>query len=92
MKEVSTKIKFNFNRQKAVEAILYFVNARKEKTLTVMHLLKFLYYADKYHLEKYYRPVLGDFYYAMENGPVASNVNNFLPIRNIVAPHLTATL
>lgn len=78
MKKLSEKIKFNFNRQKAIEAILYFINARKNNPLTVMHLLKFLYYADKYHLEKYDRPVLGDSYYAMVNGPVASNVYDML--------------
>ena len=74
----TVKIKFNFNKQKAIEAVLYFLNTNKEKTLTVMHLLKFLYYSDKYHLEKYDRPVLGDIYYAMENGPVASNVYDML--------------
>lgn len=78
MSTSETKIKFNFNKQKAIETILYFLNVAHKKTLTVMHLLKFLYYADKYHLEKYDRPILGDVYYAMGNGPVASNVYDML--------------
>ncbi len=77
-RHMNKKIEFQFNRQKAIEAILYFANARKQQKLTVLHLLKFLYYADMYHLNKYDRPVLGDCYYAMENGPVASNVYDML--------------
>lgn len=56
-RHMNKKIEFQFNRQKAIEAILYFANARKQQKLTVLHLLKFLYYADMYHLNKYDRPV-----------------------------------
>ncbi|MDZ7760889.1 MAG: Panacea domain-containing protein [Desulfovermiculus sp.] len=35
-------------------------------------ILKTLFYADKFHLQKYGRPVLGDTYIKMDWGPVAS--------------------
>ncbi len=76
MCNLDNKITFTFNKQKTIEAVLYFTNARTD--LSVMHLLKFLFYADMYHLNKYARPVIGDLYYAMENGPVASNAYNML--------------
>lgn len=69
-------IEFNFNRQKAIEAILYFTNHKND--LSVMHLLKFLFYSDLYHLNQYGRPILGDLYFAMDNGPVASNSYDML--------------
>ena len=71
------KIKFTFNKQKAIETILFFANAREDR-LSVMHMLKFIYYADVFHLNKYDRPIIGDSYYAMKNGPVASHTYDIL--------------
>lgn len=39
-----------------------------------MKAIKLVYFADRYHLRKYGRPVVGDIYWAMKFGPVASNV------------------
>ncbi|WP_409530306.1 Panacea domain-containing protein [Shinella sp.] len=40
------------------------------------HALKTLYYADRAHLQRYGRPITGDRYIAMENGPVPSYAYN----------------
>jgi uncharacterized phage-associated protein len=71
-----SKIKFNFNKQKAIETILYLTD--KVGLITKMRLLKFVFFADIYHLNKYGRPILGDAYCAMKNGPVHSSLYDML--------------
>lgn len=41
-----------------------------------MKAIKLIYLADRYHLRKYGRPIVGDEYWAMKLGPVGSNVLN----------------
>lgn len=41
-------------------------------------LFKLLYFADKYHLSKFGRPVTHDIYIAMVNGPVPSRLYDYL--------------
>ena len=65
-------IKFNFNKEKAREAVLYLAN--KKPNIDKLQLLKFLFYADKYHLNRYDRPILGGHYTAMPRGPVLSEL------------------
>jgi len=70
------RIKFGFNKQKATEAILFFAN--KDKAISKMRLLKFVFFADLYHLKKYGRPILGDRYVAMQKGPVLSKLYDMI--------------
>lgn len=59
-------LRFEFDPQKALEAILYVSSrAGTDKYGT----LKVLYVADKLHLQKYGRFIAGDYYHALENGP-----------------------
>lgn len=53
---------------KAVEVLLY-VTA---KVSNMYNALKVIYFADRYHLEKYGRLIYGDRYIAMQYGPVPS--------------------
>lgn len=76
MKRQNDKIKFNFNRLKANEVILFLSN--KDKGISKMRLLKFLFFADLYHLQKFGRPIVGDRYVAMVRGPVLSEVYNMI--------------
>ena len=64
-------MKFKFRPAKALEAILYVAPRVKGRDMYLT--LKTLYVADKLHLERYARFVFGDWYTAMENGPVGSN-------------------
>ena len=41
-------------------------------------MLKLIFFADRYHMRKYARSITDDTYYAMQYGPVASNVKNIL--------------
>lgn len=66
-----TQIQFRFDPEKLVHALAYFAS-RGIRDLTRMKAAKLLFHADKYHLLKYGRPVLGDQYVCMEYGPVPS--------------------
>lgn len=68
--------RFEFDRQKAIEAITYVAGKLNESTF--FFISKVLYYADLDHLEKYSCPVLGDNYIAMKNGPVPGKVYNIM--------------
>jgi uncharacterized phage-associated protein len=62
------KLRFRFNAAKFVNAVAYLAQACPNSTK--MTVCKQLYYADKEHLVKYGRPILGDHYYCLEHGPI----------------------
>ena len=76
-----SKIEFKFNKQKAIEAVLYLAN--KRPSIDKMSLYKFLFFADNEHLNKYGRPIFGGYYVAMPRGPVPSQVKNILEKENL---------
>lgn len=63
-------MRFSVDKEKTIEALLYIVTRYGE--VGRFHALKTLYYADRAHLQRYGRPITGDRYIAMENGPVPS--------------------
>ena len=66
---------FSFSHRKATQALNFF--ARKSGgSINKMKALKLVYFADRYHLRKYGRPVVGDEYLAMNYGPVASGTKD----------------
>ena len=69
-------IRFRLNWQKAIEAVVWL--AAREPGMTFFYASKILYFADKYHLERYARPITGDIYVAMEMGPVPSRIYDLL--------------
>lgn len=93
---------FNFDRDKAIEVILYIANRAPISDL--FHTCKILYYADRMHLEEYGRFICGDHYIAMKHGPVPSHIydilkdariNDSLPITvgvRSVSPHRVADI
>lgn len=70
------KIEFRFNKDKANAVILYL--AQKDYGISKMRLLKYVFFADLYHINKYGRPILGDKYVAMDKGPVLSKLYDML--------------
>lgn len=64
-----------FDYKKATQAINYL--ARKEGGhIGKLKLIKLVYFADRYHLRRYGRPVVNDTYLAMRLGPVGSSVKD----------------
>lgn len=71
-------IVFQFNQEKAIEAILYL--AQRVTDADVYGISKLLYLVDKTSLEKYGRFVFGESYAAMKEGPVPSNAYDLLKL------------
>jgi uncharacterized phage-associated protein len=63
-----SNIKFRVNEDKILETLVYI--AKKRPRIDVFHVCKVLYFADKDHLNRYGRPILGDTYFALHQGPV----------------------
>lgn len=61
--------------EKATQTLAYFAS-KEGGSIDKMKALKLAYFADRYHLRNYGRPVIGDVYFAMKRGPVASTVKD----------------
>lgn len=66
---------FRFDPEKGLEVLLYIASHLQEDYYRV---LKTLYFADKYHLERYGRLICGDHYIAMKSGVVPSGLYDFV--------------
>jgi uncharacterized phage-associated protein len=66
---------FSFSHRKATQALNFFA-AKAGGKINKMKALKLVYFADRYHLRRYGRPVVGDEYVAMNYGPVASGTKD----------------
>ncbi|MBQ3830990.1 MAG: SocA family protein [Spirochaetales bacterium] len=66
----------NFNEEKAIQVLSYI--QRKTSFQDYIPLLKLVYFSERYSLRKYCITILDDVFYAMKNGPVASNTYNIL--------------
>jgi hypothetical protein len=64
------KIAFRVNEDKVLEALVMI--AGECPGIDVFHVCKVLFFADKNHLNRYGRPILGDTYFALDQGPVPS--------------------
>jgi len=62
------KIRFKFSAEKALAAIHWMVS--QHSGIDMHALLKACYFADKEHLNRYFRPIFGARYKAMKFGPV----------------------
>jgi len=62
-------IRFTINKEKAIEALIWII---QKGEANVYNAMKILFAADKYHLNRYGRPVTGDRYVAMRFGTVPS--------------------
>jgi len=73
-------ISFQFDEEKAIAATLYVAHSLlgKETRPDLYKILKVFYFADQKHIAKYGRPILGDWYAAMKDGPVPSNLYDIL--------------
>ena len=69
-------LRFRFDPVKAIAAIAWLAN--KKPGISRHTTMKTLFYADKWHLNQYGRPIVGDTYVRMEYGPVASETYNII--------------
>jgi uncharacterized phage-associated protein len=67
----------SFSYKKATQALNYFAR-QNGGHINKMKVLKLLFFADRYHLRKYGRPVTNDEYFAMNYGPVPSGCKDLV--------------
>jgi len=72
-----SQLQFTFNRAKFIQALVFF-SKNGVTDLTKLKAAKLLYFADKEHLLRYGRPIIGDTYYALNLGPLPSQAVDFL--------------
>jgi len=69
-------LRFQFDEKKGVEALTYI--ATQWPGITAFFAAKVLFFAEKYHLNRYARPIVADTFIAMPNGPVPSTIYDFI--------------
>ena len=74
--KVAKTLKFAFSEAKAIETLAFIAN--ESPGLTPFYVAKVCFYAEKWHFNRYGRPILADTYIAMPRGPVPSTIKNFL--------------
>ncbi len=70
---------FNFAYKKAVQVLNFFA-IQNGGEISKLHALKLVFFADRYHLRKYGRPITNDQYWAMKYGPVPSGVKDLFEL------------
>lgn len=78
-------IHLNFSYKKATQVLNYFA-IKGGGHINKMKALKLTYFADRYHLRKYGRPITNDEYFAMTYGPVASGVKDIAEMSDFLSP------
>ena len=73
---MGTNIQYRIDYEKTIEAIVWLAN--KAPGIDIYHVSKILYYAEKLHLNRYERPIIGDTYIAMPYGQVPSGVRDLI--------------
>jgi uncharacterized phage-associated protein len=71
-----SKLQFKFDIAKFVQALV-FLSKSGVSDLTKLKAAKLLYFADKEHLLRYGRPIIGDAYFALNLGPLPSEADDF---------------
>lgn len=77
MKKLYPPIRFRFKIDKFIACMGLFA---KENfgDFSKLKAAKLLYFADKYHLIRYGRPIIGDTYFHQDNGPIPSKALNIM--------------
>lgn len=82
-------IHLTFKYETATQALNYLAG-KSGGTLNKLKALKLIFFADRYHLRKYGRPVTGDEYLAMPYGPVASSVKDIAEMSSFLDPKVSS--
>jgi len=78
------KIRYRMNYDKAIEAIIWL--AGKKPGIDIYHVVKIIFYADKMHINKYARPIIGDTYVCFDYGPLPSVIYDLLTENSWLGP------
>lgn len=75
MAQQSREIKFQYDADKARQAVLWLLH-RNGGSMDKLKLIKLIFFADREHVVRYGRPIVGGNYYAMNLGPVSSQLKD----------------
>jgi len=70
-KTLKLPIRFKFDIDKFISVVCYFAS-QNIGNMDKLKVCKLLYYADKQHILKFGKPITGDSYFRLDNGPVPS--------------------
>lgn len=89
MKECKVRfVRFIFDIRKAIAAAGV-ICQRKGGSFDMLKLIKAIYLADKWALLEWHRPITGDSFYSLENGPIVSRIYDLIRGR-VVGPEMDA--
>jgi uncharacterized phage-associated protein len=74
---IHESIRFSFNEPKATAAAAFLLKLHGGR-MKYLRLIKLLYFAERESLRRFNRPICGDSYVSMKNGPVLSTVFNLV--------------
>lgn len=75
---------FPFSHRKTTQALNFFARQAGGE-LNKLKALKLVYFADRYHLRRFGRPITGDEYLAMPYGPVASGAKDLIEMDDFLS-------
>ena len=73
---MESEIKYKVNSEKAIETILLLSTLKDG--IDLYHVAKIIFYAEKEHINKYARPIIGDRYICGEHGPFPSKIRDLV--------------
>lgn len=79
-------MQLNFAHRKAAQALNFFARQAGGE-INKMKALKLIFFADRYHLRQYGRPVTNDEYVAMNYGPVPSGCKDLAEMSDFLGEH-----
>ena len=73
---MKNKIRYHINYDKAIEVVVWLAN--EKPGIDIYHIGKCIFYAEKLHLNKYARPIIGDTYQKGKYGPFPSTIRDII--------------
>ncbi len=77
---------FRFSTKKSIQAAAVLLRLAHDRRMEYLRLLKLLYIADRRHLQKYQRPIIGSRLVAMKNGPLHGELYDLVKGEHIGEP------
>ena len=74
--DMVNNIRYRINYTKAIETIVWLAN--EKPGIDIYHIGKCIFYAEKLHLNKYARPIIGDTYQKGKYGPFPSTIRDII--------------
>lgn len=82
---MENKITYRIQYEKAIEILVWLAN--RIPNIDIYHIAKTIYYAEKEHLNKYAKPIIGDTYIRMSYGQVPSGIRDLITQNSWLDPY-----